>query len=237
MESTAARISKRLEALASPEAAQFAQRFFKTGAGEYGEGDLFRGIRVPLLRKLSVSLDDAPLPEIIQLLSSPWHEDRLLALLLLMRRFKRGREVDQEEIYNLYLAHTRHINNWDLVDISAPHIVGRFLEYRDRSVLYKLVNSCSLWERRIAILSTMHFIRQGEFTDTILLAEMLLQDKEELLHKATGWMLRELGKRDPAALEGFLSKHFRTMPRVMLRYAIERFPEEKRQQYLKGHCT
>jgi len=234
MEHTAATIRKRLEALADPDAAQFAQRFFKTGAGEYGEGDLFRGIRVPVLRKLSVTLDNTSLPEVIRLLSSDYHEDRLLALLLLMRRFQRGKEQDQESIYNLYLAHTHLINNWDLVDISAAHIVGRFLYFRDRSPLYTLVNSGSLWERRIAITATFHFIRQGEFTDTIALSEILLRDPEELLHKATGWMLREVGKRDVAVLESFLLKHCRSMPRVMLRYAIERFPEERRQQYLKG---
>lgn len=234
MEHTAAGIITRLEILANPDAARFAQRFFKTGAGQYGEGDLFRGIRVPVLRKLSLSLDTISLPEVIQLLSSAWHEDRLLALLLLMRRFQHGKEPDQEHIYDLYLAHTHSINNWDLVDISAPHIVGRFLQDRDRSPLYRLVNSESLWERRIAIISTAHFIRRGEFTDTIALSEILLQDHEELLHKATGWMLREVGKRDTAVLESFLTQHCRCMPRVMLRYAIERFPEERRQHYLKG---
>ena len=189
-----------------------------------------------MLRKLSVTLDDTPLQEVIQLLSSALHEDRLLALLLLMRRFQRGTEKDQEQIYRLYLAHTSRINNWDLVDISAPHIVGRFLQNRNRAPLYKLVNSESLWERRIAIISTVHFIRQGEFADTIALSQILLQDKEELLHKATGWMLREVGKRDTPVLESFLLKHCRSMPRVMLRYAIERLPEARRQHYLKGHC-
>ena len=237
MEYTAAVITERLEALASPEAAQFAQRFFKTGAGEYGAGDLFRGIRVPVLRKLSLTLNATPLPEVIQLLSSAWHEDRLLALLILIRRFQRGKEVDQEGIYNLYLAHTHHINNWDLVDISAPHIVGSFLHHRDRAPLYTLVNSCSLWERRIAITSTIHFIRQRDFTVTLSLSEMLFHDKEELLHKATGWMLREVGKRDRDVLEIFLKNHSRSMPRVMLRYSIEHFPEERRQHYLKGHVT
>ncbi len=237
MEYTAAVITERLEALASLEAARIAQRFFKTGAGQYGEGDLFRGIRVPVLRKLSLTLDATPLPEVIQLLSSAWHEDRLLALLLLMRRFQQGKDEEKERIYSLYLAHTRHINNWDLVDISAPHLVGSFLQHRDRAPLYTLVNSCSLWERRIAIVSTIHFIRQREFTDTIALSEMLLHDKEELLHKATGWMLREVGKRDRDVLEIFLKNHSRFMPRVMLRYSIEHFPEERRQHYLKGHFT
>ena len=237
MEGTAAAIRKELETLADPEAALFAQRFFKTGAGEYGEGDLFRGIRVPVLRKLSIFLDHTSLPEVIQILLSDYHEDRLLALLLLMRRFKQVKEQEQEHIYNLYLAHTHRINNWDLVDISAPHIVGRFLQNRDRSPLYRLAVSESLWERRIAIISTVHFIRQGELADTIALSEILLQDKEELIHKATGWMLREVGKRDMAMLESFLLKHCLRMPRVMLRYVIERFPQERRQQYLKGQCT
>ncbi|NMW18415.1 MAG: DNA alkylation repair protein [Chlorobiaceae bacterium] len=237
MEQTAEGILKSLEEFSDPEAAIFAQRFFKTGAGQYGEGDLFRGIRVPVLRKLAVTLDNTPLPEVMVLLSSAYHEDRLLAVLLLMRRFNSSSEADQERIYNLYLAHTHRINNWDLVDISAAHIVGRFLQSRDRAPLYRLVNSESLWERRIAITATFHFIRQGEFNDTIALSEILLQDKEELLHKAAGWMLREVGKRDMAMLESFLLKHCLRMPRVMLRYAIERFPQERRQQYLKGQCT
>jgi 3-methyladenine DNA glycosylase AlkD len=231
---TAAEILTRLEELTNPEAALFAQRFFKTGPGEYGEGDLFRGIRVPVLRKLCGMLDDTPLPEVSGLLESAFHEDRLLALLMLMRRFAKGDERSRERIYELYLASTRFINNWDLVDISAPHIVGRFLQDRPRTLLYRLAGSESLWERRIAMTATFHFIRRGEFADTLALSEKLLEDKEELMHKATGWMLREVGKRHPAVLEGFLSRHCRRMPRVMLRYAIERFAEERRQFYLKA---
>jgi 3-methyladenine DNA glycosylase AlkD len=227
-------IMKHLEALSNFEAARFAQRFFKTGPGEYAEGDLFRGIRVPVLRKLSVTLDDLPMPEVVLLLESAFHEDRFLALLLLMRRFARSDEPSRQRIYDLYLANTRHINNWDLVDVSAAHIVGRFLQSRQRERLYRLAGSETLWERRIAIVATSHFIRRGEFQDTLALGEKLLQDPEELLHKATGWMLREVGKRDVMALEDFLLQHHRRMPRVMLRYAIERFPEERRQLYLKG---
>ncbi|MCX6179848.1 MAG: DNA alkylation repair protein [Chlorobiales bacterium] len=234
MSITAAVIRNKLETIANPDAAIFAQRFFKTGAGEYGEGDLFRGIRVPVLRKLCGTLDDMPLNEVILLLASDFHEDRLLALLLLMRRFHRGEEPDRENIYNLYLTHTRFINNWDLVDISAGHIVGRFLQFRDRAKLYKLVHSESLWERRIAIIATFYFIRQGEIDDTLALVELLLDDREELIHKASGWMLREVGKCDMAALEEFLLQHYSQMPRVMLRYAIERFSEERRKLYLKG---
>lgn len=234
MSVTVAMIRHNLEALSNPGDALFAQRFFKTGPGEYGEGDLFRGIRVPVLRKLSRTLDDAPLPEVIRLLASAFHEDRLLALLMLMRRFGQGDESMREQIYNLYLANTRFINNWDLVDISAEHIVGSFLLHRPRKPLYLLADSETLWERRIAVLATFHFIRRGEFHDTLALAEKLLQDTQELIHKATGWMLREVGKRDLVALEDFLLQHYRRMPRIMLRYALERFPEERRQHYLKG---
>ena len=234
MSVTASMIIKNLEALSNPEAALFAQRFFKTGPGEYAEGDLFRGIRVPVLRKMLPSLDGTPLPEVIRLLESPFHEDRLLALLLLIRRFVKGNELSRQQIHDIYLARTRFINNWDLVDISAQYIVGAFLRVRDRTLLYQLAASKSLWERRIAITATFHFIRNGEFEDTLALAELLLEDPQELLHKATGWMLREIGKRDLPALESFLQLHYLQMPRVMLRYAIERLPEEKRLLYLKG---
>ncbi len=229
---TATAIRKRLEALGNSESALFAQRFFKTAPGEYGEGDLFRGIRVPVLRKMAPSLDDTPLSEVMTLLSSSFHEERLLALLMMMRRFARGKE--QEQIYGLYMANTRFINNWDLVDISAEHIVGRYLRYRNKAPLYQLSSSSTLWDRRIAMIATFHFIRQGEFADTLALAEIMLQDKEELLHKATGWMLREVGKRNMQLLEDFLLRHYRRMPRVMLRYAIERFPEVRRLDYLNG---
>lgn len=231
---TAEAISARLEVLGNPEAARFALRFFRTGPGEYGEGDLFRGIRVPVLRKLVPGLDDLPPEEVIRLLHSAFHEDRLLALLLLIRRFRRADGVEQERIYNSYLANTRRINNWDLVDISAEHIVGSFLRNRDRAPLYRLAVSESLWERRIAIVSTFHFIRRNEFHDTLAIAGMLLNDREELIHKAAGWMLREVGKRDQPAEEAFLQVHYSRMPRVMLRYAIERFEEGKRQRWLKG---
>ncbi|MBV5304365.1 MAG: DNA alkylation repair protein [Chlorobium sp.] len=234
MSVTASMIIKNLEALSNPEAALFAQRYFKTGPGEYAEGDIFRGIRVPVLRKMVPSLDGTPLPEVIRLLESVFHEDRLLALFLLIRRFSKGDESVRQQIHEIYLAHTRFINNWDLVDNSAQYLVGAFLCLRDRSLLYQLAASQSLWERRIAITATFHFIRKGEFEDTLALAELLLDDPQELLHKATGWMLREVGKRDLPTLESFLQLHHPRMPRVMLRYAIERFPEERRLLYLKG---
>jgi len=234
MSVTASMIINNLEALSNPEAALFAQRFFKTGPGEYAAGDLFRGIRVPVLRKMVRSLDGTPLPEVIRLLESGFHEDRLLALLLLMRRFEMGNEALRQQIHEIYLKHTRFINNWDLVDISSQYIVGAFLRFRDIALLYELVASESLWERRIAITSTFHFIRKGEFDDTVALAELLLDDPQELLHKATGWMLREVGKCDLSTLESFLQLNYHRMPRVMLRYAIERFPKERRLLYLKG---
>ena len=237
MSVTASMIINNLEALSNAEAALFARRYFKTGPGEYAEGDLFRGIRVPVLRKMVPSLDGAPLPEVIRLLESAFHEDRLLALLLLMRRFVKGNEPLRQQIHEIYLEHTRYINNWDLVDISAQYLVGAFLRLRDRTLLYRLVESESLWERRIAVMATFHFIRKGEFDDTLAFAKLLLYDPEELLHKATGWMLREIGKRDLPTLESFLQLHYLRMPRVMLRYAIERFPEERRLLYLKGMVT
>jgi 3-methyladenine DNA glycosylase AlkD len=234
MKLTADSIFAQLETLTNPDAARFALRFFKTGPGEYGEGDLFRGIRVPVLRKIALTLDAAPLAEVMRLLASAFHEDRLLALLLLIRRYSKGDELLQKRIYELYLEHTRHINNWDLVDVSAEHIVGRYLRFRDRAPLYRLAGSESLWERRIAIVSTFHFIRNEEFSDTLAIAELLLEDREELIHKASGWMLREVGKRNQPREEEFLQHHYRRMPRVMLRYAIERFSEERRRAYLKG---
>lgn len=231
---TAEKIRSKLEELSDQDAALFAQRFFKTGQGQYGEGDLFRGIRVPVLRKLASSFEETPQQEVLELLHSPYHEDRLVALLLLMQRFSGAEQVGREKIYELYLANTRFINNWDLVDISCPHIVGRFLFERPRSPLYTLAVSSDLWERRIAIISTFYFIRQGEFDDTLAIAGELLENREDLIHKAAGWMLREVGKRDMAAEERFLLQHYRRMPRTMLRYAIERFPEEKRLLFLRG---
>jgi 3-methyladenine DNA glycosylase AlkD len=231
---TASLIQSRLEELSDPAQAQFAQRFFRTGPGEYGEGDMFRGIRVPVLRKLSKAFQETPLTEVLGLLGSSFHEDRLLALLLLMHRYALADACERERLFEIYLANTRHINNWDLVDISAPHIPGRFLYEHERTPLYRLVGSPSLWERRIAVIATFYFIRRGEYGETLAISELLLEDREDLIHKASGWMLREVGKRDMEAEEGFLSEHYRRMPRTMLRYAIERFPEERRLSYLRG---
>ena len=227
-------IQTHLRSIADPATAVIAQRFFKTAPGQYGAGDVFLGIKVPTLRALVKTFRDAPLKTIGALLKSARHEERFFALLLLMNFYQRGGAADKQAAYDLYLTHTAHINNWDLVDVSAPHIVGDFLADKSRQVLYALVASESLWERRIAIISTLHFIRRNEFADTLCLAEHLQGDTHDLIHKAVGWMLREVGKRDLAAEEVFLQQHCRTMPRTMLRYAIERFPEARRRQYLNG---
>ena len=231
---TAEEIQERLAALGDARIAASSQRFFKTGPGEYGEGDLFRGLRVPVLRALAREYQSTPLPEVERLLGSEFHEDRLLALLILVRLYSRGDEAAREEIYRLYLKSTRFINNWDLVDSSAEHVVGAHLRDRSRAPLRRLAESGDLWERRVAVLATFHFIKRGEFQETLDLARALLSDREDLIHKAVGWMLREVGKRSPETEEEFLKEHHSRMPRVMLRYAIERFPEEKRRRYLKG---
>jgi 3-methyladenine DNA glycosylase AlkD len=209
-------------------------RFFKTGPGEYGEGDIFIGLRVPQLRTLARTYEHLRLDDTHELMMSPIHEERLLALLILVRAYKKSDEMMKEKIYRFYLDNTRFINNWDLVDLSAEHIIGAHLFNRDRKQLVRLSHSKVLWDRRIAVLATFHFIKKGQFTLTFSLVESLLGDKEDLIHKACGWMLREIGKRDIEAEETFLRLHGKTMPRTMLRYAIERFPEEKRQKYLKG---
>ncbi len=193
-----------LYSLANPEIAEHSQRFFKTARGEYGYGDKFLGIRVPLIRQTVIKYKTAPLSVAKKLLQSEYHEIRLFALLLLVFKFAKGNPDEQEEIYSVYLNNTQYINNWDLVDISAHHIIGKYLENRDRTILYKLSKSSSLWERRIAIISIFHFIRKSEFKDTLRISAQLLNDREDLIHKAVGWMLREIGKRNLAEETGFL---------------------------------
>ena len=227
-------IRKRLKTLGSREIATSSQRFFKTGPGEYGEGDIFIGVRVPVLRKLIKDYLDLPIEEIKLLLQSAIHEERLFALLLLVRISSKADEAEKKSIYELYLKSTAYINNWDLVDTSAEHIVGRYLKDKNRTPLYRLAKSTDLWERRIAIMATFHFIKHHDFADTLQIAKILLSDRHDLIHKAVGWMLREIGNRDLSAEENFLQKHYEKMPRTMLRYAIEKFPEAKRQRYLKG---
>jgi 3-methyladenine DNA glycosylase AlkD len=227
-------IQKQLRALASPEVARIQQGFFKTGPGQYGEGDVFLGIKVPVLRTLAKQQRDASLTTMQTLLDSKYHEERVFALLLLMQFYQRADEIGRQAAFDLYLGNTHRINNWDLVDISAPHIVGRHLQDRPRKLLHRMAKSASLWERRIAIIATFHFIRLDDFADTLQIAQTLLHDEHDLMHKAVGWMLREVGKRDLASEEVFLKQHHRNMPRTMLRYAIERFPEPKRKNYLYG---
>jgi 3-methyladenine DNA glycosylase AlkD len=234
LKSIIAEIQEELADLSNPEDAAFLQRYFKTGPGQYGEGDLFRGIRVPVIRKLSRKYRDTPLGAAGLLLRSAYHEDRLLALLILMCKYTGADETGKSDIYKFYLEHTRYINNWDLVDLSALHIVGAYLDDRSRKALYSLARSKSIWERRIAVLATFYFIRKGDFAESLEIAALLLDDREDLIHKAVGWMLREIGKRDLKTEEDFLLRHYRRMPRTMLRYAIERFPLDKRFGYLRG---
>lgn len=231
---TLAAIRAELQELGDPVRATHSLRFFKTGPGEYGEGDKFLGLTVPamrtLVRKYRALADDAAL----ELLASPWHEERLVALLLLVDGYKHGDDRRRQKIHRAYLANARWINNWDLVDSSAEHVVGPHLEAGDISLLERLARSRNIWERRIAIVSTFHFIKRNEFRPTLKIASILLRDSHDLIHKAVGWMLREVGKRDRKTLDAFLKKHYRQMPRTMLRYAIERHPERTRKRYLAG---
>ncbi len=220
--------------LANKEIAEHSQRFFKTAKGEYGEGDIFLGIRAPVLRKLVKKYRGISLVEVCKLLHSKFHEERLLAILMLVQLFKTADDDEQKQIYDLYLRNTEFINNWDIVDISAGNIVGAYLYEKDRIPLYHLVKSENLWERRISIIATFYFIRKNDFEETLKISKILLHDKEDLIQKAVGWMLREVGKREIEFEEEFLQEHYKEMPRTMLRYAIEKIPETRRKMYLKG---
>ena len=241
-------IKKDLQKLASPKKAQILQRFFKTGKGEYGEADVFLGVMVPDCRHVVRKYKDAYLSVISSLLKSKIHEHRLVGVLILVEQFnpppplrragKAGRESRtsekvREKIFDFYLKNAKRINNWDLVDLSAP-VLGQYLLDKNTSVLVRLAKSKNLWERRIAIMFTFAFIRENKFNETFKIAELLIQDKHDLIHKAVGWMLREVGKQDLSSEEKFLKKHYKNMPRTMLRYAIEKFEEKKRKQYLNG---
>ncbi len=233
-----ATIRSRLRALKDPNAAAHSVRFFKTGPGEYGAGDRFLGIRVPMLRRLAREHRGATATTAFALLRSAWHEERLLALLLLVALFERSDERGREQIYSRYVRAIRGgVNNWDLVDTSAPAIVGGFLEQRSRKPLYALARSADLWERRVAMLATFRFIRRGDFADALAIAELLLDDAQDLIHKAVGWMLREIGNRDARAAARFLDRHCQRMPRTMLRYAIEKLPPATRRAYLEGRVS
>jgi 3-methyladenine DNA glycosylase AlkD len=227
-------IQKDLQRLKNKEKAKILQGFFKTGKGQYGEGDIFLGIIVPLQRKTASNYKDLTLQDIQKLLKSKIHEYRLTALFILIHQYNKADEKKKKKIFNLYLENTNNINNWDLIDLSAPNIVGNYLLDKDRNILYKLANSNSLWEKRISILSTFEFIKNNEYKDTLKISRILLNDNHDLIHKSVGWMLREVGKRvSQQKEEEFLKKHYKNMPRTMLRYAIERFEETKRQSYLK----
>lgn len=225
-------IRTQLRQLASAEQAAIARRFFKTGPGDYGEGDQFLGLRVPQIRALVRSCNALREEDVLALLHSEFHEERLLALLCLVRRFERGDDKSRARVFDLYLKNTRWINNWDLVDTSAPHVIGAWLLDKDRVILRKLAKSKSLWERRIAVLATQTFIRHRQYAGTIEIVRSLLGDSHDLMHKACGWMLREVGNRDVELLEAFLAEHVSAMPRTMLRYAIEKLPEKQRKAWL-----
>ncbi len=234
-------LKRELRSLADFEKANLLQRFFKTGKGQYGEGDVFFGIIVPNTRKVAKKYTALSLSEIKKILYSKVHEERLCALLILVEKFAMANLSQREKIFNFYIKNAKQANNWDLVDLSAPKIVGEYLLNKDpeksadigASILYKFAVSKNLWEKRIAILSTFMFIKNGKYEDSLKIAEILMNDKHDLIHKAVGWMLREVGKKSLKDEEKFLKKHYKKMPRTMLRYAIEKFPEEKRKRYLK----
>jgi 3-methyladenine DNA glycosylase AlkD len=209
------------------------QRFFKTGPGEYGEGDVFIGIKVPVLRNIAKSNMDISYNGIKQLLKSKIHEKRLISLMVLIFKYQKADKEEKSKIFKIYLDNTNNINNWDLVDLTAPQIVGDYLMDKDKSILIKLAKSKNLWERRIAVLSTFQFIKNDQFDFSLKISKLLLKDEHDLIHKAVGWMLREIGKRNLAEEEKFLKAHYNIMPRTMLRYAIEKFPDKKRKGYLK----
>ena len=219
--------------LKDPEKAKILSRFFKTSKGEYGEGDIFLGIKVPEQRKVAKKYTNLTLGDLQKLLNSKVHEHRLTSLIILVTKYKKANESGRNEIIDFYLKNTKNINNWDLVDSSAPYILGDYLLEKDRTILYNLAKSDDLWEKRISILSTFRFIRNNDFNDALKISKIHLNDEHDLMHKAVGWMLREIGKRDQEKEEKFLEKHYKKMPRTMLRYAIEKFDEDKRRYYLK----
>jgi 3-methyladenine DNA glycosylase AlkD len=229
---TAAALQARLRAVASARYAKIAAWFFKTGPGEYGEGDVFIGVRAPAMHRIVRDFVALPLPQVRRLLRSKVHEDRMAAVLVLARRAERADDAHRRELFDFYLAHAERVNNWDLVDGSAPQVVGGYSATRRRGALDRLARSANLWERRIAIVATLHLIRLGQFDDTLRIAARLLSDEHDLIHKAAGWMLREVGKRDCDVLRGFLRRHAAAMPRTMLRYAIERMTPAERKKWM-----
>ena len=231
---TSPAIERRVRALADPARARLLQGFFKTGPGQYGEGDRFLGLTMPQVRTVAAACRDTSLDEVERLLESPWHEMRMLALVILANSYGGASAARQADIYRLYLRRTDRINNWDLVDVTAPAVVGIHLLTRSRAPLRRLARSRNVWERRIAIVATAALIRRDDFSETVWIAELLLGDEHDLIHKAVGWMLREVGKRDEATLRRFLDAHAARMPRTALRYAIERLPPAHRRKYMKA---
>jgi len=227
-------LQKKIKMLGSPEVSKTMKWFFKTGKGEYGEGDVFAGLKVPTQRKLAREFRDLSLVDLRVLLNSPVHEERLISLFILIDKFAKSTEKERQVIFKFYIENRKRVNNWDLVDLSAPKIMGKYLLEKDKGLLFKFALSKNLWERRIAVLSTYEFIRNENYDTTLKIAKILLEDDHDLIHKAVGWMLREIGKRDLMTEENFLKTHYKKMPRTMLRYAIEKFPEVKRKKYLQG---
>ena len=224
-----------IRALANKEIAQHSLRFFKTDKGEYGHGDLFLGVRAPKIRLIAKKHIDISITDMKTLIQSKYHEERFLGLIILVNKYAKTKDKkNRNQLYKIYVSSFKYINNWNLVDVTCPHVTGKHLIDKDRTILYKWAKSEDLWTKRIAMISTFSFIRKNDLEDTFKIAEILLQDKHDLIHKAVGWMLREAGKRDIKKEEAFLKKHYKTMPRTMLRYSIEKFPETKRQKYLKG---
>jgi len=229
---TLQQLKKETKRMADSKRAKLFRGFFKTGKGEYGEGDIFYGITVPESRRIAEKYKNLEFSEYQKIFKSKVHEERLIAVLILVHNFENGSQKNRKRIYDFYLKSARYINNWDLVDLSAHKILGAYLSGKTKTILYELAKSKNIWERRIAIIATAWFIKNKEFADTLKISETLLKDEHDLIHKAVGWMLREVGKRNIKTEEKFLKKHYKKMPRTMLRYAIERFPEKKRKFYL-----
>jgi 3-methyladenine DNA glycosylase AlkD len=227
--------SEEIRELANEEIAKHSLRFFKTNKGQYGYGDIFLGVRAPKIRLIAKKHIDISIADMKTLIQSKYHEERFLGLIILVNKYSKTKDKkNRNQLYKIYVSSFKYINNWDLVDVTCPHVTGKHLLDKDRTILYKWAKSEDLWTKRIAMVSTFCFIRKNDLGDTFKIAEILLHDGHDLIHKAVGWMLREAGKRDIKEEEVFLKKHYKTMPRTMLRYSIEKFPENKRQKYLKG---
>lgn len=230
---TAKEVQKQLRKYATKKRAKASAWFFKTGKGQYGEGDIFIGVNNPNARHVALTHIGIPLPEIAKLLDSKIHEDRFVALEILVAKYEKGRSLEQKRITNFYLKHKARVNNWDLVDTSASYILGHYLFKKNRKIIYRLARSKSLWDRRIAVVATNYFIQQKDYKDILRLAILLAKDREDLMHKAVGWMLREVGKKDEKVLTKFLDKYATKLPRTTLRYSIERLSEMQKKVYMR----